>query len=876
MITDSNTTKMSILRGAKLLSDTVKVTLGTKGRLVMYTNYRDFSDPEGYPVLTKDGVTVAKNVKSDDPVEQQAIKIVRQAAKNTVNSSGDGPQPLYAKVLTPNGFVTMGSLKVGDEICGTDGSIQKVLEIHPKGLKKVCNVKFSRGKVVECCEDHLWEIHDLNGYKSIKTTREIYDSGLLYHRNSGKHQLRFFVRKPNIDFSEKELTVPPYLLGILISNPTLSDDNNKLTVNILQKKASVIRYINEYHNVSMKTYIDDSPESVIRSKANNTYYTITFEDNTLLDQLRDLKIFDTDYYSRVIPDIYKYSSYLQREDILNGFIDGSGSIKNRRTFQYKTASSTIKDDFIELCQSLGQDVKNKRYTTTENGRYLIPEPIYKIYEVSNYKYGDRIEDIEFTDTETEMMCIKVSNEDHLYITDNYISTHNTTTTVILSESIISKGYELLSKGNVSSWEMNKEIDEAVEDISQYILDNSTNLSNDITALRELASISANSKEIGTMIYDIVDELSIHCDIEVKKTKRNITEIEAVNGMKLHKGYYESFMCNDYKSMTFQASNVNILIYDGIIKDYSNIAPYVKASIDDDNNIVPLVIYAQDVNRIAINRIEGMLKYNPRPLIIVEHDGFGDRRIDIMEDFALITGATIVTENSNNNVIMIKNAFGKCDEVFINDKYSSFVGGKGNQDLIDDQILDIQDLIKNTDPNNKQDIRFYNKRIANLSGGIAVIHVGGNTPFEMEEKYMRIDDAVLAVKSAIASGISIGGGVTWIRASHYAINKTRGYNRIDNPAYFMVFDSLQEIPMQLLKNSGEYTSEFFKELKSKYLSDKPKGYNLVDRKFYDISNYKVMDATSVLLDAISNSSSVAKSLLSVEKAIHFDNNVTGLN
>lgn len=853
MINDPKETKSKIISGVNLIANTVKVTLGTKGRLVMYTNYRDFSDPEGYPVLTKDGVTVARNVKSNDNTEQQAIKIVREAAKNTVSSSGDGPQPLYSKILTPSGFITMGDIKVGDMVCGTNGSIQKVLGIYPKGKKRICKVIFEGGSVVECCEDHLWQVNTEEGLQKVVTTKDIIDSGLYYYDLSGTKKYKFSIPRTIVEFNSSKVHIDPYLLGVILgSNKSFS--SGLLELFIPKNKIGILNNIPNNYSFVINNVDEDN-------------YTVLLEDSKILDHLDNLGIYSSDSSVSFIPEIYKYNDSNVRSSLMRGLYHISNNNALEGFIEYNTGSYMLREDIVEILHSLNKTFISSVSVNNNSMSYTIVE--------SNTEDTNHIVSIEVTEDVTEMQCIKVSNKDHLYITDNYILTHNTTSTILLTQALVNSGYRLLSEGNVSSWEMNKEIDEAVEDITDYILSESKDISNNLDMLRELATISANDEEIGDMIYDIINELSVHCDIEVKKSKRMFTEIEAVNGMKLHKGYFDGFMCNDYKNMTFSASDANILIYDGVIKDYNQIAPYVKASINEEGNPIPIVIYAQDVNRIAINRIEGMLKYNPRPFMIVEHDGFGDRRTDIMNDLAVVTGGIIVNEDSNTNALMVKSSLGKCKEVFVTDRHSSFIGGYGNPNNIKESIDEINQVLESLDPTNKQDIKFYKKRLANLAGGIAVIHVGGSTPFEMEEKYMRIDDAVLAVKSAISSGISIGGGVTWINASVHGIDKSRKYNRVDNPSYFMVFDSLQEIPAQLLKNSGEYTSDFFKDLKKKYLSKNKKGYNLSDRKFYDMNDYKVYDATSVLTDVLSNASSVSKSLLSVEVAIHFDNNTQGV-
>src|SRR5690606_38202411 len=144
----------------------VRVTLGPRGRNVVIER------PGQAPHVTKDGVTVAKSINLKNQFQNLGAQMLKQVASQTVDVAGDGPQPLYSKILTPNGWTTMGELRVGDEICGTNNSIQKVLEIYPKGLKEVYKITTSDGRTVECCEDHLWRVSTYYGKRLTIPTKE--------------------------------------------------------------------------------------------------------------------------------------------------------------------------------------------------------------------------------------------------------------------------------------------------------------------------------------------------------------------------------------------------------------------------------------------------------------------------------------------------------------------------------------------------------------------------------------------------------------------------------------------------------------------------------------------------------------------------------
>ena len=153
----------SLIKGVNAVADAVKVTIGPKGRNVI------IEKEYGSPQIINDGVSIAKEVELDDPIENSGAKLVIDVASKTNDNVGDGPQPLYARILTPTGWTTMGELKVGDKVCGTNGTIQEVVGVFPKGKKKVFEVRFSDNRVVECCEDHLWTVVDTYSNNRKKT-----------------------------------------------------------------------------------------------------------------------------------------------------------------------------------------------------------------------------------------------------------------------------------------------------------------------------------------------------------------------------------------------------------------------------------------------------------------------------------------------------------------------------------------------------------------------------------------------------------------------------------------------------------------------------------------------------------------------------------
>lgn len=836
-------TRSKILKGVNLLADTVKVTLGTKGRLVMYNKYRDFDDPEGYPCLTKDGVTVARQVQSSDPVIDMVIKIIRESAKETVESSGDGPQPLYSKVLTPSGFVEMGSLKAGDVICGINGSFQQVVETFDKGEKEIYEVVFSDGRIVECCEDHLWTFTTCRGTVRTIPIKNIINN-TYYTKSNGNKQYKFFTPRTKVDFEHKPISIDPYLLGLLIGDGSLSGTGD-IELSLGVSKHHVLSHIPESIKFSCK-FVEEK-----------NYFRVKFKDEILKKQLDALGLFGTKSSTKFIPKNYLYNDAFTREELLQGLLDTDGHINKRNLFEYSTVSNQLSEDFIELVRSLGITVNYKLQNRDNDVDSYSNTSIHRIIQLKGYKYGDKIIEVRRTRKLTSMRCIKVSNEDNLYITDNYIVTHNTTSTTILAQKIINEGFKLLDSG-ISSWEFNKYADKAVEDIIKTIRSNSIPVDDDVTKIRQIATISANNEDVGIMIGDIFEAIGTHGDIDIRKGRESETFVELTKGMKLHKGYFSAEFCIDKTRMTWERSGVNILVYDETIRDYADIQEFIQASISPDGSLIPLLIYCQDISDMVLKRLKFTSQTSPRPIMFVEHDGFGDRREMLLDDLCALTGAVPV---DNKTTIQDHSYYlGFCEEVKVTQHHTFLIGGTQDDNLMKMQKEEILDKIENGDLS-KNELKFFKKRLGNLDGGIAVINVGGENKVEVDEQTDRIEDAVLAAKSAIQEGISLGGGFAWYKAS---INRNHEeHNRV----YNMIHDSLMEILKQLLTNSQE--DELYDTVVDAMKHDR--AYNLMDRSFYDTSNYPVFDATSVLIDSIKNSVAVAKSILAIERCI-FKNQV----
>lgn len=464
---------------------------------------------------------------------------------------------------------------------------------------------------------------------------------------------------------------------------------------------------------------------------------------------------------------------------------------------------------------------------------------------------------------------------------NTVSTSGdgTTTTMILAQYLINNGLKLMDEG-LSPWEFNKHADKAVEEIIESIKDYSTPIDGDLNKLLKVATVSANDEKIGKLIHNIIKEIGFDGDIELKETKNEKTMVETVKGMRLHKGYFANFMVSDFTKMDWRQEDVFVLIFDGVIRDFNDIIPYIKVSVDEQGIPVPLLVFVKDVAPTALQRIKQWHQMSQNhPFMIVEMDGMGERREELMDDVCILTGCSIVNPKDRpSDPHVAAEKLGYCREAIVTKRFTSLIEGDFNEDLLNEQIDMIKDKLENADLSlNEQ--KFYKKRLANLSGGVAIIHVGGQTKVEMEEAYARIEDAALATKAAIRQGVTPGGGYVFLNIANSLnvspFEEFEGENTQHatlvateevHKAKSLVYASLEEPVRQLLKNA--HIEHEFSRVKSAALSGK--AYDLLTSRFYDTKSYPIYDAASVLIDSLVNSVAVAKSILSIERSIHNGN------
>ena len=649
--------------GIKKIAGAVKSTLGPSGQTVLLESE---NHTKGLTV-TKDGVTIARSINLFDPIENLAVQLMKQAADQTAIAAGDGPQPLYSKILTPNGWTTMGEIKVGDEICGTKGSAQNVLAIFPKGLKRIYEVKTEDGRVVECCSEHLWQAVIADG-----------------------------------------------------------DDIMKLVI---------------------------TTEVVIKLFTN------------------DFKV---------------YLPFFDKENNIDSMV--------------------------------------------------------------------RISEITMTNKETEMQCIKVSNEDSLYITDDYIYTHNTSTSIVLTEAIID-AFQELDFNKLNKTEVIRGVNAITEDVVKMLDSMSKKVSK--RTLVDVATISANNdKELGKLIADTFKKVDL---VTVENSANATTYNEIISGMRIDRGWTSKYFVNNEKTEECVFENPYILLTDIEINNLTLLEETLAHVIREQK---PLLI----IGNLSPNALNTLNMNVARKTIKVCHiipPSFGYRQKDLMFDLSVALGAKYISESIGDNLYTLTPLdLGQAAKVIVSKDSTIIMRNDNTDEAVEKHLSDLKSM--EADSMEATDKKFLNERIASISKGVGIIYVGGNSDIEQKEKYDRVDDAVRAVSAAVEDGILPGGGIALANCADSISDKYSDKSENFMAAVSILTNALVVPFTQIMVNAGEDPKAIGQTILEKH--DLFFGYDAKNRVFGDLMKLGVVDPTKVTKSALINAVSVATTIVSTEAIV----------
>ncbi|RTL56594.1 MAG: chaperonin GroEL [Sphingobacteriales bacterium] len=435
----------------------------------------------------------------------------------------------------------------------------------------------------------------------------------------------------------------------------------------------------------------------------------------------------------------------------------------------------------------------------------------------------------------------------------------TTTATVLAQAIISEGLKMVASG-ANPMDLKRGIDKAVSLVVENLKAQSQTVGNDSKKIQQVATISANNDEtIGKLIAEAFLKVGKEGVITVEEAKGTDTTVDVVEGMQFDRGYISPYFVTNSEKMEAELQNPYILIYDKKISAMKDILHILEKVAQSGR---PLLIIAEDLEgealaTLVVNKLRGTIK-----VAAVKAPGFGDRRKEMLNDIAILTAGTVVSEEQG---FKLENAdlsyLGQAASVTIDKDNTTIVGGKGKKQDITARVNQIKAQIENT--TSDYDREKLQERLAKLAGGVAVLYVGAATEVEMKEKKDRVDDALHATRAAVEEGIVPGGGVAYIRAIEVLENKIKGQIADEQTGMAIIRRALEE-PIRILTTNtgvdGSIVVQKIKEGKGDF------GFNARTEQYENLFKAGVIDPTKVSRVALENAASIAGMFLTTECVI----------
>ncbi len=431
----------------------------------------------------------------------------------------------------------------------------------------------------------------------------------------------------------------------------------------------------------------------------------------------------------------------------------------------------------------------------------------------------------------------------------------TTTATILAQAIIGVGLKNVTAG-ANPMELKRGIDKAVTAIVKSLEEQKEEVGTDYDKIRQVGKISANGDEaIGNLIAEAMEKVTKEGVITVEEAKGTTTEVKVVEGMQFDRGYISPYFVTDTEKMQAEFDHPYILLYDKKVSTMKELLPVLEPVAQAGR---ALIIVAEDVESealatLVVNRLRGSLK-----IAAVKAPGFGDRRKDMLKDLAVLTGGTVISEETG---LKLEHAtldmLGQAEKVTIDKENTTIVNGAGSKEEIADRVNQIKSLIENsTSDYDKEKLR---ERLAKLAGGVAVLYVGAASEIEMKEKKDRVDDALCSTRAAIEEGIVPGGGVAYIRAQA-ALDGMKGETDDETTGIEIVRRAIEEPLRQIAFNAGVEGAVVVNKVRE---GEGAFGYNARLNIYEDLKKAGVVDPKKVTRVALENAASIAGMFLTTE-------------
>jgi chaperonin GroEL len=436
-----------------------------------------------------------------------------------------------------------------------------------------------------------------------------------------------------------------------------------------------------------------------------------------------------------------------------------------------------------------------------------------------------------------------------------IAGDGTTTATVLAQAIVSNGLKNVAAG-ANPMDLKRGIDKAVSVVVENLKSQSQEVGDSIEKIQQVGAISANNDNaIGSLIAEAMDKVKKEGVITVEEAKGTDTYVEVVEGMQFDRGYLSPYFVTNAEKMLADLDTPYILLYDKKISNMKDLLPILEPAAQSGK---PLLIIAEDVDgealaTLVVNKMRGSLK-----IAAVKAPGFGDRRKAMLEDIAILTGGTVISEERG---FKLENAtiemLGTAEKITIDKDNTTIVNGAGNKENITARVNQIKTQIEST--TSDYDREKLQERLAKLAGGVAVLYVGAASEVEMKEKKDRVDDALHATRAAVEEGIIPGGGVALVRAAD-SLGKLEGDNADETTGIQIVTRAIEEPLRQIVANAGNEGSVVVSKVKE---GKADFGYNAKKEEYENMFEAGIIDPTKVTRVALENAASVAGMLLTTE-------------
>ncbi len=434
----------------------------------------------------------------------------------------------------------------------------------------------------------------------------------------------------------------------------------------------------------------------------------------------------------------------------------------------------------------------------------------------------------------------------------------TTTATVLAQAIVAEGLKNVTAG-ASPMDIKRGIDKAVAKVVESIKDQAETVGDNYDKIEQVATVSANNDPvIGKLIADAMRKVSKDGVITIEEAKGTDTTIGVVEGMQFDRGYLSAYFVTNTEKMECEMEKPYILIYDKKISNLKDFLPILEPAVQTGR---PLLVIAEDVDSealttLVVNRLRSQLK-----ICAVKAPGFGDRRKEMLEDIAILTGGVVISEEKGLKLEQATiEMLGTADKVTVTKDYTTVVNGAGNKDSIKERCEQIKAQIVAT--KSDYDREKLQERLAKLSGGVAVLYVGAASEVEMKEKKDRVDDALRATRAAIEEGIIPGGGVAYIRAID-SLEGMKGDNADETTGIGIIKRAIEEPLREIVANAGKEGAVVVQKVRE---GKGDFGYNARTDVYENLHDAGVVDPAKVARVALENAASIAGMFLTTECVI----------